>query len=112
MARFYGAIGYAVPVEHIVNGKTDGTWTDTITERNYSGDIRKVFKKNENGEGTHENMNISNEISILADGYAMQHLYQMRYICWAGAKWNINSAEVERPRIRLSIGGLYNGEQA
>lgn len=106
MAKYYGKIGYAETVE-----TTPGVWTEKIVERYYRGDVRRMTKRWEDGEKVNPDLNVSNEISIVSDPYAEQHFHQIRYIAWAGALWTVKSVTVERPRLRLTIGGVYNGQQ-
>lgn len=105
MAKFYGVIGYA---ETKKTGA--GVWTEEITERNYSGDIVKVSRRLQAGENLNDDLTVNNEISIIADPFAYQNFHAMRYIKWMGASWKITNIDVQRPRLILSIGGVYNGE--
>lgn len=104
MAKFYGAIGFTETVE------TDpGVWEDKIVERSYSGDvIRNIRKLQTPSNSVNDNINVSNEISIVADPYAELNMYAMRYVVFKGNKWKIESVDVNYPRLTLSIGGLYN----
>ena len=52
---------------------------------------------------------ISNEITILADAYAFQNYQNIRYAEVMGARWKVNYVEVQYPRLRLTLGGVYNG---
>lgn len=106
MAKFYGAIGFAELSE-----TSPGVWTESITERKYYGDILSNYRKLENSGYENDNININNRISIVADAYANENYFAMRYIQFMGAKWKINNVEVLRPRLILSIGGLYNGNE-
>lgn len=105
MAKFYGKIGYAVTEE-----TTPGVWVEQITERSYYGDIVRNTRRLQASENLNDNINISNEISIVADPYANQNFHLMRYVEFMGAKWKISNVEVKYPRLILTIGGLYNGE--
>ena len=107
MAKFYGAIGYAETVE-----TAPGVWTEVITERNYSGDVTRISRSWQAGENLNDDLNINNQISIISDPFAEQNFYAMRYIKWMGASWKISKIDVQRPRLILTIGGVYNGEQA
>ena len=105
MAKWYGKVGYAVTEE-----TTPGVWTEKITERNYYGDIIKNTRRYQSGDSLNDNLNVSNEISIIADPFAYQNFHALRYVEFMGSLWQISNAEiVERPRIVLSIGGAYNG---
>lgn len=105
MAKFYGIVGYAETVE-----KRPGVWQPEIVEREYFGDLTRNMRRYESAGQVNDNLNIANEISIVADPYAYQNFHAMRYVEFMGAKWKITSAEVHHPRIILTIGGVYNGK--
>ena len=106
MAKFYGAIGYAQTVE-----TEPGIWEEVITERNYYGELNRNSRNLQTSGNVNDNVNISNEISLLAEPYANEHIYSMRYVKFMGAKWKVNSVEVKYPRLILSVGGLYTDAQ-
>ena len=106
MVKFYGAIGYAQTVE-----TEPGIWEEVITEHNYYGELNRNSRNLQTSGNVNDNVNISNEISILADPYANEHIYSMRYVEFMGAKWKVNSVEVKYPRLILSVGGLYTDAQ-
>lgn len=104
MAKFYGMIGYAETVE-----TKPGIWEEQITERSYYGDLIRNTRKLQTSEGVNDDVNLSNEISIVADPFAYQNFHSMRYVEYMGAKWKIINVEVQHPRLILSVGGVYNG---
>ena len=103
MAKFYGSVGYADTVE-----TAPGVWQEQIVEHNYSGDLIRNTRQLQSGETLNDNINIANEISILADPFARQNFHKMRYVTFMGSKWKISKVEVNYPRLILTIGGLYN----
>ena len=106
MAKFYGVIGYAESVE-----TSPGIWMDQITERTYSGDlVRNSSKWTTSSDSTNDNLNINNQISIIADPFAYQNFHSMKYVEFMGTKWKITSVEPQYPRLILSVGGVYNGQ--
>lgn len=107
MAKFYGEVGYAETQEI-----SPGVWDDVITERNYYGDVIRNTVSSKDGELVNNDLTISNSFSILADAYAYEHFFAMRYIKWMGAHWSISEVEVKSPRLILRIGGVYNGPTA
>lgn len=107
MAKFYGVIGYAETTE-----TSPGVWTEGITERNYSGDVIKLSSRWQRGESLNDDITVNNRISILADPFANENFYAMRYVKWMGTYWKITDVDVQRPRLILSIGGVYNGVKA
>lgn len=104
MAKFYGKIGYAETVE-----TAPGVWQEQITERDYFGDLNRNTRTTQASNQLNDNINISNEISILADPFANQNFHLMRYVEYMGAKWKITNVEVQYPRLILTVGGVYNG---
>lgn len=107
MSRWYGKVGYVEPVE-----ETPGDWIEKVTERNYYGDTIKNSRLLQTSGGVNDNINIANQISIVADPYAIQNFHAIRYVEFMGSNWKVTTVDVQRPRLILTIGGLYNGEQA
>ena len=105
MAKFYGVIGFVETVE-----TSPGIWEESATERNYSGDVIKDSKRWQAGENLNDNLTINNKISIIADPFAYENFPMIRYVKWMGVSWKITNIDVERPRLILSIGGVYNGK--
>ena len=103
--KFYGDIGFAVTEE-----TRPGIWEPAITPRKYYGDVMRFNSRYSQSSKVNEDVTISNVISIVADPFANQNLHNIRYIKYMGAKWRITNVEVQYPRLLLTIGGLYNGE--
>lgn len=104
MNKFYGKIGYAISEETV-----PGVWIEQIVERSYYGDVIRNIRRLQSSENLNDNINVSNEISIVADAFANQNFHSMRYVEYMGTKWKVSSIEVKYPRLILSIGGVYNG---
>lgn len=112
MAKFYGVVGYAETKD---TKKTEfpGVWDEKVTERTYYGDVLRNTRRRDNANGQlNDNLNVNNLISILADAYAYDHFFAIRYIEWMGARWKVTDVEVQRPRLLLTIGGVYNGPES
>jgi hypothetical protein len=109
MARFYGGIGYGATVQTPANS---GIWKDTITERQYYGDIIRNIRRLEDGEGLNNDITLGNSISVLADEYANNNFFDIKYVRLAGTLWTVTSVEVKSPRLILSLGSVYNGPTA
>ena len=104
MAKWYGKIGYSETTE-----TEPGIHDDVITERSYRGDVEKDTSKwSSSSDSTNDDLHISNRISIVADPFAYQNCRSMKYIEFMGAKWKITNIEVKRPRLILTIGGVWN----
>ena len=109
MAKFYGTIGYAETYEGI--GDEEGIRKDRNIERPYYGDATRNTRRWENGSDIHDNLQINNQISIVADAYAWEHFFAMKYIRWMGTLWKVTNVEVQRPRLLITIGDVWNGER-
>ena len=107
MAKFCGNIGFSKTAETV-----PGVWREVITERRYKGDIYRNIRKLDNSGNVNDNVNISNEVSIIADAYANNNFFSIKYVEFMGAKWKITSVDVKPPRLVLTLGGVYNAEQA
>ena len=106
MAKFYGVIGYVVLTE-----TKPGVWKEQVTERSYYGDLTRNTRQLQSADKLNDDINVANEISIVADPFANENFHSMRYVEFMGAKWKVTSVEVQYPRLILTMGGVYNGEQ-
>ena len=104
MAKWFGKIGFATTVE-----TTPGVWEEQIVPREYYGDVvRNTRRLQSSSEKLNDDINISNQLSIVADPYANENFHAIRYAEFMGAKWKISSVEVQYPRLILELGGVYN----
>lgn len=105
MARFYGEIGYA-------DGQIEtapGVWQDQIVEKSYYGDVVRNTRKMQDGQTVNNDLSVANSISVVADAYAGEHFFAIRYVKWAGVRWTVTEVEVLSPRLLLRLGEVYNG---
>lgn len=102
MAKFYGNIGFLDTVQ-----TEPGIWEETYNVVPYYGDLVRNTSRWQNSGGVNDNITINNSISIIADPYASENFQKMRYVEFMGAKWKIESVEVQYPRLILSVGGEW-----
>jgi hypothetical protein len=106
--RFAGSVGYVTPQESV-----PGVWTDVVTEVTYYGDVirqsRRLDPPPSNPPQENSDISLENQFSIMADEEAYANFKQMRYVVWQGARWRISTVEVRRPRLILTVGGIWNG---
>lgn len=103
MTKYYGAIGFASSVE-----SSPDVWTEEITERNYYGDVIRNVRRLDGTEFINDKVVVNNSISIVADAYANENFFTIRYASWMGSNWKVTSVEVQPPRLILTLGGVYN----
>jgi len=106
MSKWYGVLGFAETAE-----TAPGVWEDTVIERPYFGDVIRQRKRVQTGEKLTDDIQLTNDISILADPYATDHLKTLRYASYLGTLWKITDIEVQYPRLILTMGGIYNADQ-
>lgn len=110
MARWYGKVGFSTLSKEIA----PGVWSDEgeIIERNYYGDILNRNHRWDSSDKVNDDLTVANRVSILADQFALSNVGAMKYIEFGGSLWKIHNIEVSHPRLILTLGGLYNENQA
>ena len=107
MAKFHGNIGFVEFVESV-----PGVHKEVTSEREYSGDVkRKINRYVSTTTSINDNITLNNQIEIIADPYLNQHFPSIRYVVWNGCKWKVSSVENQFPRLILTLGEVYNGQQ-
>lgn len=107
MAKFFGEVGYAHSVE-----VRPGVWKDVITERKYYGDEVRPTRRLDEVEKVNFDISTNTSLSIMADAYANENFFAIRYVKWVGVRWTVTSVDPMRPRLLLRLGGVYNGATA
>lgn len=102
MARYFGGIGFAVQEE-----TRPGVWEDVIEERPYKGEVLHSGRRWDASENINDNVTLTNRFSIVSDAYLYSHIPAMRYLKYHGTKFKITSVEIDRPRVTISVGGVY-----
>lgn len=104
MNRWYGKVGYVETAE-----VRPGVWQEQEAVHEYYGEFIKKSSKFKVSSDANDDRDISVELSIVADPYLDQHFSSIRYVEFNGVKWKVNTVEPQRPRLILSLGGVYNG---
>lgn len=104
--KWSGVVGYAIE-----NETKSGVWSG-MTERKYYGDVTRNSRRIQSIDKVNSDVTTSNEISFVADPYAKENFHAIRYVEFMGSFWSVDSIEVEHPRLKLTIGGIWNGETA
>lgn len=106
MAKFGGKIGFVLPKE-----TAPGVWVDQLAEeRSYRGDVLTNYAKWQTDQQVNDDFYISARVSIVADAFSYNNLAYIKYVEWMGARWKVLNVEPQRPRLILTLGGVYNGE--
>lgn len=106
MAKWSGKVGYIVPTEI-----EPGEWIDKPVEYPYLGDVLQTTVKVQSTDQVNSDVKIINRLSIVSDPFAMGHVHTIRYAEYMGVMWSVTDIAVQTPRLILTLGGVYNGEQ-
>jgi hypothetical protein len=98
-------VGYATSVE-----ARPGVFVDEIKTYTYTGDVLRQSVSTDSGTNVNPTLKVTNRFSLVGDWSNYDNFAMMRYIEWMGAKWTITNVEYVRPRLIVSVGGLYNGK--
>lgn len=101
--RYFGKIGF----ERTKKTGVD-VYTENIAERDYYGDVNRNYRRTQTSDGVNDDIQLTNQISIVADPFAIDNFASIRYATYLGSKWNVTSVEVQFPRLVLTLGGVYN----
>ena len=104
--RFYGKVGYISTVEDEY-----GVSRPVATERYYYGTVLTLATKWQVTQNLNDDIEVNHQISIVADPYAFEKFFLIRYVEWMGTLWEVKRTQVNYPRLILTLGGVYNGEQ-
>ena len=108
MAKWFGIIGF---IETVEDPNYPGTYIESKIEKSYYGDIIRFNKRwTVANDKENDNLDINNQLSIVADPFATNHFHQIRYVEWMGTLFKATSVEVAYPRLIINIGGVYNAD--
>jgi hypothetical protein len=106
MARFYRKVGFAQTQD-----QGNGVHSEVVTYRYYFGEVARNNRISENDQKVNSDLRLSHSISIVSDAHANEHFFAIRYVDWAGTRWEVTEVEVQSPRLILRLGGVYNGPE-
>lgn len=108
MARFAGLVGFVHSVR-----TAPGVTQEVVTEKGpYYGDVKRASMSMQQGSSVNTELTTSNLIEIVADEYASENSFAIRFVERAGVPWAVTEVTVERPRLLLRLGGVYHGQRA
>lgn len=106
MSKFCGKIGYCFTKE-----TSPGVWEEIIEEKDAVGDLIKTIIRQQSSNSINDTITLNNTISLIADPYASQNYGHIKFIKFGKEKiaWKVDNAELQYPRLILTLGGVYNG---
>ena len=104
MAKCAGVVGYVTQKEH-----ESGVWLPETVERKMHGDVIRAASSFNANEKVNEDVILQQRISLVGDQYAYANFTGLKYVTYLGVKWKVLSIEVNRPRLVVTLGGIWNG---
>lgn len=102
--KFHGKIGYVISED-----KGFGVYQNTPSEIEVTGEVEH-FKRRWTDESLNGDMLYTNTvISFVAPPTLTENLPNIRYVIWHNVPWQITNVEEYPPRLRITLGGVYNG---
>lgn len=104
MSKFTGSVGYVTQGESV-----PGVWSPVETIKTMRGDIIRQSSSVQNGDKVNSDITLNHRVSLMGDAYAFDNYYALKWITINGRKWEVSSVEMQRPRLIVTVGGLWNG---
>ena len=107
MAKIYSVIGFGGTVE-----TRPGVREDVIRERKFFGDVLYPSRQFRESDKVNADAYTGTQLSFVIDDWAAENIFAIRFVEWHGEMWFVKSLSVERPRLILRLGDVYNGPRA
>jgi len=104
--KWFGNIAFSNQVE-----TEPGIWEDKPVIRQYFGDLLRLSKRDQLSDQINRDIAVTNQLSVIADPYLLDSFQNILYVEFMGSKWRVSSVEVGYPRLTLTFGNLYKGEE-
>lgn len=102
MSRFSGKLGFVLTRE-----TEEGVWLEDFVELPVKGTIRSLYVRNDNSASANTNLRLTNEISVMMDSKIQTYIQTLKYVVWKGSKWEVQSININYPRVAINLGGPY-----
>lgn len=100
--KWCGKIGF------LTTENEDGIWSEKIVEKTFVGEMIRNTVNVQNTNNLNDDLTLNNQISIIASQFVYDNYSYMKYAEVLGTKWKIRSAEIQYPRLLLTLGGVWN----
>lgn len=103
MAKFAGLVGYVTQEETVA-----GVWSPVDKSYVMRGDVISQSSSVQNDDKINSDITLNHRVSLLGDAYAFNNYFNLKWIEFGGRKLEVTSVELHRPRLVVTVGGLYN----
>jgi hypothetical protein len=105
MSKFAGKIG----IQGDLIETSPGIWENPIREEKIIGDMERKPLRWRSGELSHDSATANHVLSFIASQKLLPDIMNVLWVEWNNKKWSVKNIEHEKPRVRLTLGGAYNG---
>lgn len=103
MAKFAGLVGYVTQEE-----TAPGVWSPVDKAVMMRGDFISQSASVQNDDKINSDVTLNHRVSLLGDAYAFNNYFNLKWIEIGGRRLEVRSVEIHRPRLIVSVGGMYN----
>lgn len=108
MARAAVLIGFEFPGD--LNHETGEYESGGIEEHKFGADLTRLNNNVQTGNKLESDLKLDMAFQVIASKWLYSNFQWIRYIKFNGAYWTITNVQVQRPRLILQAGGIYNGK--
>jgi hypothetical protein len=103
MSKYAGLVGYVTQEETV-----PGVWSPVDKTVVMKGDIIRQSSSVQNDAKVNSDVTLNHRVSLLGDAYAFNNYFNLKWVTIGGRKLEVTSVELQRPRLIVTVGGLYN----
>lgn len=103
MSKYAGLVGYVTQEESV-----PGVWSPVDKAVMTKGDIIRQSSSVQNDDKVNSDVTLNHRVSLIGDAYAFNNYFNLKWIEIGGRKLEVTSVELQRPRLIVTVGGLYN----
>lgn len=107
--RYSGRIGFKITAPREPGSDI---YVPTIVWKKYKGNVPRTMSKwVDSTAGANDNIDMSNTISIVADAFLSHNYCSIFAVEFAGEFWDVKNIQINPPRLEMTIGGVYTGDE-
>lgn len=111
MAKWHGKICFSTEQIEIDPENRPGVYEEKQVVKEYYGDmLQRRRRSEESSDSINDNVRLNNTLSIICDSFMTENYTNIVYVTVFHKEWKVVEANIQYPRIELTLGGLYNGK--
>lgn len=82
-----------------------------ITEFTYKSKVKKTFRTTDNQGVINPTPIFNLTFDLIYEDYILENIQSIAYVKYNNMYFNIQNISFKKPRMQISVGGIYNGER-